>query len=96
MVTHLQIFRGDFHTQDFNAESDLYFLNPARSGIKNFSQVLLKNKPEYIIYVSCFPLSMKEDVDNLSSLYEISEAALVDQFPQTNHYEGCLLLKRKT
>ena len=92
---HLSVFIGDFHRQvPAKAKADLAFVNPARSGLKNFNTALLETAPEKIIYVSCFPESMIEDAKVLSGKYKIESVKIIDQFPQTSHFESCMLLKK--
>jgi 23S rRNA (uracil1939-C5)-methyltransferase len=98
----LKIYRGDFQKkilQDFS-EFDGVLANPPRSGLMNFLNPLesLKEseRPKFFIYMSCFPESMMIDMARLQSFgYEVQEMAILDQFPQTNHYEVLGLLQRK-
>ncbi len=69
-------------------------VNPPRSGLSGFTQVLLQKSPDKIIYVSCFPETLQKDVEALAEYYKIEKLTLVDQFPQTRHYEVCALLQR--
>jgi len=69
-------------------------VNPPRSGLATFTDILLKKNPEFIIYVSCFPETLQKDLMKLSNHYEMKKVTLVDQFPQTHHYEACVLLQR--
>lgn len=96
LTTHnLKIFNDDFHHQDIHEKSyDLVLVNPARSGLKNFAEQILKTRPNQIIYVSCFPESLHLDLKSFlrQGLYQISDLHIVDQFPQTKHYEACVLL----
>ncbi|MNS89925.1 23S rRNA (uracil(1939)-C(5))-methyltransferase RlmD [compost metagenome] len=96
----LKVLRGDFQRklrEDFS-EFDLILCNPPRSGLQKFldplSELTLESRPEYIIYMSCYPESMVEDVVKLKSFgYTISEMKILDQFPQTEHFEVLGLLK---
>lgn len=96
------IHRGDFQkklTQDFS-EFDGVLVNPPRSGLMNFLEPLEKLKedqrPPFFIYMSCFPESMVKDLVRLKQCgYELKETYIVDQFPQTSHYEVLGLLQRK-
>ncbi|MBO9667025.1 MAG: class I SAM-dependent RNA methyltransferase [Bdellovibrio sp.] len=98
----LKIYRGDFQKkilQDFS-EFDGVLANPPRSGLMNFLNPLEalqeSERPKFFIYMSCFPESMMIDMARLQSFgYEIQELAILDQFPQTNHYEVLGLLQRK-
>lgn len=69
-------------------------VNPPRSGLKDFVEVLLQQQPKSIFYISCFPESMASDISQLSEFYKIKEAVIVDQFPQTSHYESCVWLEK--
>jgi len=53
------------------------------------------HRPKNIIYVSCFPESLVEDLSELLVDYDLTKAFVVDQFPQTHHYEALVLLQRK-
>jgi len=90
----LTIQNDDFQRRDFSDESGLILVNPARSGLKKFTESISHSKAEYLIYISCFPESMCEDLQSLRESYRIQEIKIVDQFPQTNHFESCVLLKK--
>lgn len=98
----IEIHRGDFQkklTRDFS-QFDGVLANPPRSGLMNFLNPLAvlnpEQRPEFFIYMSCFPESMVQDMKRLSDCgYEIQELTIVDQFPQTAHYEVLGLLQRK-
>lgn len=98
----LKIYRGDFQKkilQDFS-QFDGVLANPPRSGLMNFLNPLEElessQRPPFFIYMSCFPESMALDMERLQKYgYEISELAILDQFPQTHHYEVLGLLQRK-
>lgn len=95
----LQVFTGDYHQQPSPAlftQPHVAFVNPARSGLKSFTGELLRLSPEYIIYVSCFPESMAQDLQILSPEYRIIDVKIVDQFPQTTHFESLTLMKKIT
>lgn len=87
---------GDFHKKSIQMAKkyDLAFVNPARSGLKNFTDEIIKSNADYVIYVSCFPDSMAQDVSKLSSHYILCDIKIIDQFPQTKHYEICSILKK--
>lgn len=75
-------------------KSVIALVNPPRSGLKDFVTTLLDHKPQSIFYVSCYPESMAQDLEKLSPFYKIKDVVLVDQFPQTTHYESCVWLER--
>ncbi len=70
-------------------------VNPARSGLKQFAHDVCAHKPDQIIYVSCFPESLKADSDVfIKNNYTLEKLKIVDQFPQTDHYEVIALFQR--
>lgn len=94
---NLQVNVGDFHRQQVNTEEHrLVFVNPARSGLKNFTYEILKINPKLLIYVSCFPDSMTDDLLKLKNSFRLRNIIIVDQFPQTEHFEVCMLLENYT
>ena len=75
---------------DFNK----IIVDPPRSGLtKNIIDVLLKIKPDAIIYVSCDPQTLVRDFTLLSSIYEIKKSYILDMFSYTYHVECVCLLK---
>lgn len=98
----IKIFRGDFQRkiQQSFQNFDLILANPPRSGLMNFlnplSELKLQERPQYFLYMSCFPESMVQDLVKLKEYgYALEKVALIDQFPQTQHYEVIGLLQRK-
>ncbi|OFZ31995.1 MAG: hypothetical protein A2622_12230 [Bdellovibrionales bacterium RIFCSPHIGHO2_01_FULL_40_29] len=94
---NLTIYCDDYHKKPL--PSDLFYdvavVNPPRSGLLQFSDQLIRVKTKNVIYISCFPESLIEDLEKLlASGYQIKEIQIVDQFPQTKHYETCVLLER--
>ena len=50
---------------------------------------------ERIMYISCNPETLKENLDILCETHKITRFALFDQFPYTHHMEAGVLLERK-
>lgn len=94
--SHLDVVTADFHRTEYKPKTliDLSFVNPARAGLKDFCNSLLQIKSDKIIYVSCFPESMAIDLKIISSEYKLRNIIIVDQFPQTQHYETCVFLEK--
>ncbi len=69
---------------------DLVVLDPPRSGLENNEiDLLVKNKPERIIYISCNPSTLARDLKVLlKGGYRLEGVRLVDMFPQTYHIES--------
>lgn len=102
LKSRVEIYRGDFQKkilQDFS-KFDGILANPPRSGLMNFLNPLKDlapaQRPEFFIYMSCFPESMTRDLVVLKECgYSIQDMYILDQFPQTSHYEVLTLLQRK-
>jgi 23S rRNA (uracil1939-C5)-methyltransferase len=57
-------------------------------------ELLVKNKPERIIYVSCNPSTLARDLRILlKNGYSLQGVRLIDMFPQTYHIESVSYLK---
>ena len=74
---------------------DLVVLDPPRSGLDgNEIDLLVRNKPERIIYVSCNPSTLARDLKILiRNGYHLEGVRLIDMFPQTYHIESVSYLR---
>lgn len=73
----------------------LVLVNPPRRGIGvELCAYLSRMAPDYILYSSCNPASMAQDMDHLAH-YAVSRVQLFDMFPHTAHFEVLCLLTRK-
>ncbi|MFC1237611.1 tRNA (uridine(54)-C5)-methyltransferase TrmA [Vibrio sp. F74] len=71
------------------------FVDPPRSGMDEDTCKMVQGY-ERILYISCNPETLKENLELLSITHKIIRFALFDQFPYTHHMEaGVLLEKRK-
>ncbi len=70
------------------------FVDPPRSGL-DAPTVELARGFERILYISCNPQTLQENVAALHATHEIAAAAAFDQFPYTHHLECGLLLKKR-
>ncbi len=74
---------------------DTVICDPARPGLgEKVCASLVEMCPEQIIYISCNPLSHKEDLARLSEDYEVTLLEAHDLFPQTPHIEILSVLRR--
>ena len=79
-----------------NETADVVFVDPPRSGLDEKTiQTLPKIKAKKIVYISCNPVTLFENLKELSKYYSIKEIQPVDMFPWTDHVECCALLCRK-
>lgn len=69
------------------------FVDPPRSGMDEASLEFI-SQFENIIYISCNPETLKRDLEVLTKKYAICHFALFDQFPNTEHLESGVILKR--
>lgn len=77
------------------AVPQLVLVNPPRRGIgAELCAYLSEMAPDYILYSSCNPSSMAQDIARLAE-YEVSRVQLFDMFPHTAHFEVLCLLSKK-
>ncbi|AAC06582.1 class I SAM-dependent RNA methyltransferase [Aquifex aeolicus] len=76
---------------------NLVVVDPPRSGLlREERDLLLKNKPDKIVYISCNPTTFARDLKILTKGgYELKRLKLIDNFPQTYHIESIALLEVK-
>lgn len=96
---NIDILNQDFQNKSYSFDShfDCFLINPPRSGMMNFNKTLaaLPKNPQYGIYVSCFLDSFLKDCEKLKEMnYRISELAILDQFPWTDHFEILAVFKK--
>lgn len=70
------------------------FVDPPRSGL-DATTLAMAAGFERILYISCNPQTLRENVEALHSSHRIEAAAVFDQFPYTHHLECGLLLSRR-
>lgn len=79
----------DIASYDF----DTVFVDPPRAGIDNDTLTLLQ-RFERIIYISCNPDTLHDNLQQLAQTHKITQFALFDQFPYTHHVESGVLLEK--
>jgi 23S rRNA (uracil1939-C5)-methyltransferase len=73
---------------------DTVVVDPPRKGCsEQVIKSLLKISPEKIIYVSCNPSTLARDLARMDA-YQIEDMVVIDMFPQTQHVETAVLLRR--
>lgn len=70
------------------------FVDPPRAGMDKETCELVRRFPR-IIYISCNPETLAENIKQLSNTHKITRCALFDQFPYTHHMESGVLLEAK-
>lgn len=69
-------------------------VDPPRSGL-DADTLALAQRFANILYISCNPQTLRDNVAALQSSHRIAALALFDQFPYTHHLECGLLLQRQ-
>lgn len=70
------------------------FVDPPRAGVDARTCEQLKSFHN-IVYVSCNPMTLINDLQRLSLSHKVTRAAFFDQFPYTSHRECGVLLQRR-
>lgn len=74
---------------------DVIFVDPPRSGLdKKTIETIIEIKPKKVIYISCNPETLAENLKKLSGNYVVKEVQPVDMFPYTSHVESVVLLSK--
>jgi tRNA (uracil-5-)-methyltransferase len=71
------------------------FVDPPRSGMDEGTCRMVQAY-ERILYISCNPETLKDNLEILAQTHNITRLALFDQFPYTHHMEMGILLERKS
>ncbi|QXW24643.1 tRNA (uridine(54)-C5)-methyltransferase TrmA [Acinetobacter johnsonii] len=79
----------DMSSYDF----DTVFVDPPRAGIDDETLKLLQ-RFERIIYISCNPDTLHDNLKTLLQSHKIVQFAMFDQFPYTHHVESGVLLEK--
>ncbi len=70
-------------------------VDPPRAGLDEGTVELIK-RFKNIVYISCNPETLAENLDVLSKTHDIKNIALFDQFPFTHHRECGVILTQRT
>jgi len=73
---------------------DTVLVDPPRAGLDKDS-VELVSRFNKVVYISCNPNTLKENLVELTKTHVIEKFALFDQFPYTEHIETGVVLTRK-
>ena len=70
------------------------FVDPPRAGLEP-AAIGLARTFDTVVYVSCNPETLADDIEQLSHTHDVTHAAVFDQFPYTRHCEAGVLLKKR-
>lgn len=96
-LSHVKVYEGDVgKILKTKNTYDAIIVDPPRSGLdKRTKQVLKQIKCPKIIYVSCNPITLARDLNDLKEIYDLKDISLFDMFPNTYHVESVVLLELK-
>lgn len=77
--------------QSYNCNT--IFVDPPRAGMDEETCKMVQGY-ERIMYISCNPETLKDNLDILSKTHKVTRFALFDQFPFTHHMEAGVFLER--
>ncbi|MBS0849699.1 tRNA (uridine(54)-C5)-methyltransferase TrmA [Citrobacter sp. JGM124] len=75
-------------------QCETIFVDPPRSGLDQETLTMVQAYPR-ILYISCNPVTLCENLETLGKTHHIERLALFDQFPYTHHMESGVLLTRR-
>lgn len=75
-------------------ECNTIFVDPPRAGLDQATLDMMQGY-ERILYISCNPETLAENLNQLCQTHRVERAALFDQFPYTHHIESGVWLIRK-
>lgn len=77
-----------------NYQCETIFVDPPRSGLDDDTLAMVQAYSR-ILYISCNPQTLCQNLEKLSVTHEVHRLALFDQFPYTHHMECGVLLTRR-
>ncbi len=83
---------ADIELDDYAFSSIL--VDPPRAGCDQTTLALMANF-DTIIYISCNPTTLIENIAELNLTHEVVRVALFDQFPFTHHVETGVIMKKR-
>lgn len=87
-------FRRLAHIDLDSYEFSTLFVDPPRAGLDP-DTLLLAQRFDRIIYISCNPTTLLDNLRELSESHRVERFAVFDQFPYTDHLECGAILSRR-
>ena len=88
-----KVFNQDFINR--YGKADVVIADPPRNGMHPaVVKQLLCLRPEKIVYLSCNPATQARDLFLMKEHYKLVRSKAIDLFPQTQHVENVVLLKK--
>jgi len=70
------------------------FVDPPRAGMDPHTTSITQ-RYDNIMYISCNPATLRENLRSITLTHDITRVALFDQFPYTHHLEVGMTLRKK-
>lgn len=83
---------SDINLDTYNFKTVL--VDPPRAGLDETTLALIANF-ETIVYISCNPVTLLDNLNTLTLTHEVAHLALFDQFPFTHHIESGVIMRRR-
>ena len=95
-ITNLTNVLGDFNKEidKYKAKADTLILDPTKKGCGKTVMNKIKGIKN-IVYISCNPIALCKDLNQLKEEYDIEEVTPFDMFPNTTSVETLVKLKIK-
>ena len=93
-LKHEREFRRLKHIDIDSYAFSTILVDPPRAGLDDATLKLVAGF-ETIIYISCNPNTLAENLETLYKTHSIQHFALFDQFPYTDHCECGMILQRR-
>ncbi|GAB1257208.1 tRNA (uridine(54)-C5)-methyltransferase TrmA [Aurantivibrio plasticivorans] len=93
-IAGVRPFRRLSHVNLADYQFSTIFVDPPRAGLDDATVELVKGF-EQILYISCNPNTLADNLKELTKTHQIERAAFFDQFPYTDHMEAGVLLSRR-
>lgn len=87
-------FRRLAHVDLSHYQFSTVLVDPPRAGLDDGTLQLIQCF-DNIVYISCNPATLTENLQTLLETHRIARAALFDQFPYTHHMEAGVFLQKK-
>ncbi len=98
-ITNVRFIKADVEIflKKNNSHFNTFIIDPPREGMsaKSIKMLILKFKPERIIYLSCNPGTQAANFTKLKRHYRIIFNRAYDMFPQTKHIESLIVLEKR-
>ena len=82
----------NINIDDYNFKTIL--VDPPRAGL-DIDTIKLISQFDNIVYISCNPKSLADNLKELCKTHEVKKINFFDQFPYTEHIETGVILKKK-